>query len=57
MVMKNEMQSICVVDYETESSLIHEYMSMNDFQELRQSEKNGNVRIMGHLQLDMTKKA
>ncbi len=38
--------NVFMVVYECGSSLIHEYMSEEEFRTLETMEKNGNVRIM-----------
>lgn len=40
--------TVFMVDYETDTALVREYMSNIDYSRLLQSEKNGGVRIMNH---------
>lgn len=44
-----------LVTYETECSVICEYMSEMEYQNLKRDELNGNIRIMNHRNLGFGK--
>ncbi|MBR4164160.1 MAG: hypothetical protein IKR11_11610 [Solobacterium sp.] len=47
--MRNvDSESIFVVDYESGSSVIHEFMSSSDYLNLLENERMGYVKIMHH---------
>ena len=43
--------AIFMVDYETDSSVVREYMTTIDYEKLLNDERNGNIRIMNHLRI------
>jgi hypothetical protein len=45
---KSRDASIVLVDYMTEGSVIHEFMSASDFADLKELEKGGSIRIVKH---------
>jgi hypothetical protein len=53
----NDLESIFVVDYESGSSVIHEFMSSSDYRNLLKNEQQGNIRIMSHTNLGLSEKA
>lgn len=49
--------TMCMVEYETDVSVVREFMSNLEFQKLLNEERNGNIRIMSHTELGFAKKA
>lgn len=49
--------AICMVDYETDVSVVREFMSKMQFQKLLSEEKAGRIRIVNHTELGFNKKA
>ncbi len=47
----NEMTAIYLVDYQTDSAVVHEYMSSADFQALAENEASGRIIILNHRSL------
>ena len=43
--------TIFMVDYETDSSVVREYMTTIDYQKLLNDERNGIIKIMNHLMI------
>ena len=43
--------AIFMVDYETDSSVVREYMTTIDYQKLLLDERNGSIKIMNHLKI------
>lgn len=43
--------AIYMVDYETDSSMVREYMTNNEFRNLLKAERNGFIKIMNHVQI------
>lgn len=43
--------AIFMVDYETDSSVVREYMTTIDYQKLLLDERNGSIRIMNHMKI------
>ncbi len=41
--------TIYMVDYETDSSMVREYMTNNEFSNLLKAERNGFIKIMNHV--------
>ncbi len=48
--------TMCMVDYETDVSVVREFMTNIEFQKLLTEEQNGNIRIVNHTELGFTKK-
>ncbi len=48
--------TICMVDYETDVSVVREFMTNIEFQKLLDEERNGNIRIVNHTELGFTEK-
>ena len=46
-----ESNAIFMVDYETDSSVVREYMTTIDYQKLLNDERNGSIKIMNHLKI------
>ena len=44
-------KTIFMVDYETDSSVVREYMTTIDYQKLLLDERNGSIKIMNHLKI------
>ncbi len=40
--------TIFMVDYETDTSVVHEYMTESDYTALLKSERDGLIKIMNH---------
>ena len=47
-MMNVNRESMCVVDYMSGSSMIHEFMSENDYADLLKLQKHGMVKIFKH---------
>ena len=43
--------TIFMVDYETDSSVVREYMTTIDYQKLLLNERNGNIKIMNLMKI------
>ena len=43
--------AIFMVDYETDSSVVREYMTTIDYQKLLSSERNGSIKIMNLMKI------
>ena len=47
----SDSKTIFMVDYETDSSVVREYMTTIDYQKLLSSERNGSIKIMNLMKI------
>ncbi|MBR3357034.1 MAG: hypothetical protein IKG46_04315 [Solobacterium sp.] len=47
-----EAKTIFMVEYETDTSVVREYMTDADFDRLLTDERDGKIRIMNHRNID-----